>query len=895
MRNILILFFLTLNSALSATDFYVSNSGNDSNNGTSTSSPWRTIQKVNSEFSKFNPGDRVLFRRGDIFDDATLKIVKSGSNGKPITVGAYGTGAIPVLTSFKQLTSWKSEGGKVYSASLSIEAGSVPENNKFIRIVFTIDGEVHWMGRSEGWRTINTVNGVNIFTDNSLTENPRYTGAEVVVRTTPWSVARRRITSHSGGKLTLEDIAKATELRPDYGYYFQNHRGLVDKHGEWFYDTATSKIYVYLDKAPGNYVIKAATRNSIIDITGNYNYLVFENLGLSGGNVSGIQRRIFGSGSNYLTLQNLDINYSGESGINIWNFHNSTFTNNTIKNSLGNGIYGRSDSGCNNNIITRNTIINSGLIAGVGNQGLSGIELRGTNCVFQYNKIINSGQNGIRNANPSTGAVIKNNFIDHFGLTIDDCGGIYISGDWSDRIISRNIVLNGVGNYEGTTYKTSQAIGIYNDHSSEGSRGITIEDNVVAYCGSAGYFMNGGTGLTINNNLLFANRRQAIIIGRDNYVKAENMVFTNNILIGVDQADPILYTRSYYENPDFYKKIDNNYYLRADNITTKMFHKREPSGTVYFDFKGWKEYAGGDANSKALKFDSKDIRFEYNATEKNRIVTLDKPMTDVRGNKYSNSITLLPYTAAVLFADLNATGSFSLSINTDGNGSLKVNGATASGSLSFGTNTKVSLQATPDEGWSFSHWTGNASGSANPLEVTMDRNKTITAVFTEETYSVIIIPEGEGSVEMTPGKSGHARGKQVNLKATAEKDWQFVGWEGDITSVEPELFFLVEHDMVITARFEYIGSASNISPGVEENVLIYPNPARDFFSISVESASTPEMFRIMDLTGRIHHKGSLEQKVTDIPIPGSIKPGIYIIELIFRNLPFYSQRLVITK
>ena len=60
--------FLCLVSVIaSATDYYVSSSGNDSANGLSSSTPWQSISKVNSVFSSLNPGDRILFKRGDVF------------------------------------------------------------------------------------------------------------------------------------------------------------------------------------------------------------------------------------------------------------------------------------------------------------------------------------------------------------------------------------------------------------------------------------------------------------------------------------------------------------------------------------------------------------------------------------------------------------------------------------------------------------------------------------------------------------------------------------------------------------------------------------------------------------------------------------------------------------
>lgn len=48
---------------------------------------------------------------------------------------------------------------------------------------------------------------------------------------------------------------------------------------------------------------------------------------------------------------------------------------------------------------------------------------------------------------------------------------------------------------------------------------------------------------------------------------------------------------------------------------------------------------------------------------------------------------------------------------------------------SFPLNSQVTLTATPAAGYAFIGWTGGASGSANPLVVTMDGHKTIAAIF----------------------------------------------------------------------------------------------------------------------------------------------------------------------
>jgi parallel beta-helix repeat protein len=92
-----LLFFLLISIQLIAqTTYYVSNSqGNDSNNGTSQSSPWKTLSKVTN--AALNPGDQILFRRGDIWSGDRLTVSRSGNQSSPIIFKTYDSGNKPVI------------------------------------------------------------------------------------------------------------------------------------------------------------------------------------------------------------------------------------------------------------------------------------------------------------------------------------------------------------------------------------------------------------------------------------------------------------------------------------------------------------------------------------------------------------------------------------------------------------------------------------------------------------------------------------------------------------------------------------------------------------------------------------------------------------------------------
>lgn len=76
--------------------FYVDTTGgNDANNGRSQSLAWQTIAKVNA--GTFNPGDYILFKRGETWTNTALLVTWSGKPGAPIVFGAYGSGNRPII------------------------------------------------------------------------------------------------------------------------------------------------------------------------------------------------------------------------------------------------------------------------------------------------------------------------------------------------------------------------------------------------------------------------------------------------------------------------------------------------------------------------------------------------------------------------------------------------------------------------------------------------------------------------------------------------------------------------------------------------------------------------------------------------------------------------------
>ncbi len=101
-------------------NYYVDfTSGNDSNQGTSPSTAWKTITKVNDEMNNFIVGDSILFKRGEVWNEDRLVIENiSGSPLNDIVFGAYDSGAKPVFNSVViQNHNWTDTGNNIWKAT----------------------------------------------------------------------------------------------------------------------------------------------------------------------------------------------------------------------------------------------------------------------------------------------------------------------------------------------------------------------------------------------------------------------------------------------------------------------------------------------------------------------------------------------------------------------------------------------------------------------------------------------------------------------------------------------------------------------------------------------------------------------------------------------------------
>lgn len=105
----------------------------------------------------------------------------------------------------------------------------------------------------------------------------------------------------------------------------------------------------------------------------------------------------------------------------------------------------------------------------------------------------------------------------------------------------------------------------------------------------------------------------------------------------------------------------------------------------------------------------------------------------------------------------------------------------------YTANQQVALSATAAPGWGFKQWIGEVTPSGATATVTMNRAKTVTAVFAQATLDVD--KEGEGTVSVSPPggvqvlpfSETYPYNALVSLAVNPDCGWIFDHWEGDIS------------------------------------------------------------------------------------------------------------------
>ncbi|MDP4283530.1 MAG: right-handed parallel beta-helix repeat-containing protein [Bacteroidota bacterium] len=632
MKKLFLLPLIIFGLTASATNYYISSSGNDANNGTSTSTPWKTLSKLNAYFSSLKPGDNVLFNRGDVFYGSII-VNKSGSSGSPITLGAYGTGANPVITGFTTVSSWTNLGSNIWESTSAVS--TLPYTNMVV-----INGVNTAMGRypNTGYLTYQSHSGNSSITSSGLLGSPNWTGAELAMFVSTYTIGRYPIISQSGGKVYYNANPGDESVQFDgQGFIIQNDARTLDVQNEWYYDPSTKKLKIYSTSSPTG--VQISTIETTISLNGK-SYITFDNISFQGSNTSTLGL----ISSTNITIQNCDFNYAGIDAIHgDWGApaNNLIVSNCSFNHSNNCGIDLTSDY--NQAVFQNNNVRNSGIIPFMMSSGggaSQGMNVQGQGNNIAYNIVDSSGYNGIRFW--GNNAIVQNNFINNSCLLLKDGGGIYTYNGYPNTIQTGMKVLNNI------VLNSTTDAGIYLD---DKSNGIEVSGNTVGNC-NTGIYLHNNHEISVHNNTIYNSSNTGLLIDTyDASVTLANIDIRNNIFFERNTTPNNRAAHFYLLNgtmPSTFT-LDNNYYARPidDNLTIETHF----GGYNDITLAGWRSLSGRDVNSKKSPktiTDVNDLRFEYNATSSSKTVALDANYIDVTGKSYPGSITLAPFTSSVL-------------------------------------------------------------------------------------------------------------------------------------------------------------------------------------------------------------------------------------------------------
>lgn len=143
------------------------------------------------------------------------------------------------------------------------------------------------------------------------------------------------------------------------------------------------------------------------------------------------------------------------------------------------------------------------------------------------------------------------------------------------------------------------------------------------------------------------------------------------------------------------------------------------------------------------------------------------------------------------------TVNYALTVSSNGSGHVLPPPAAAG----YAPGTVVNLTAIPAANHLLLGWSGDMSGTDNPLPVVMDGHKSVSAAFGPWMRLLTTVADGSGTVLRAPDAPSYTNGVSVLLTAVPDAGNRFVSWSGDATGTVNPVAVLLDADRTVTAAF----------------------------------------------------------------------------------------------
>ncbi len=659
--------------------------------------PFNTIGKATS---MLRAGD-TLFVKAGVYRE-TVVLTKSGTADQPITIQAYpGHEGKAIINAAEPLPTWHKCTGpddcsgnpnwsNIYYTDVAGLVNAHPDKAFAVRQVFQ-QGRLLPRSRypDAGWRyPAKIVDPKRVFSDSSLAQPEGYfAGAVCHIKTAVWHMDAINITAFSRGTITLADSPRFN-ITPRFGYFITNIVGEINAEGEWAYDPAQKKIFLW-PRGDAAEDIEFTYRECCLRID---------------------------DGVSFNTVRGLTMRNAWGYGILAFQSHDLVIENNTIEHTFNCGIRLQAEDGsCDNNQVIRNTVKYS-CSSGINVDGTAshctvegnyvyatGVERFGDDLlnglghgVFVWgpytrvchNRVDRTAKDALYLGGQPIHREICFNHITNTGLALSDDGsGLYTAGYHpgpEEDYIHHNIFAESIGcNTMDKAYEAGLPVtiekygggspGLYVDE--EGNNRI-IEHNTIINTRYAGIFFHGAPGNLVRKNTCYGNKEmQVLLVGRANWagrtrdrMRLVDDIVQDNILFATDAQQRTLHLTTYYEDFHFGRSDRNYFYNPYANAHIHVDHyvaARNGHVRTTVPLDQWRAMSGYDRNSKdffslrqlsqvALASPVKS-RIVYNASLDVNTIDLGPDLyCDVQGNGIRGRLTLQPFESKILIAAVDA-------------------------------------------------------------------------------------------------------------------------------------------------------------------------------------------------------------------------------------------------
>lgn len=480
--------------------YYVNGTaGNDSGSGAQ-DSPWKTIGKA-AEAAQ--PGDSVIIAGGTYRE--TVDITTKGTETAPVTFKAA-EGEDVLITGTDLIDGFRPEsqdGGPIYVADVSLAEGMTADELQLFE-----NGNVMWEAR---WPNVDADDTIMFPTLAMMKEGTIYAGNEATIvdnelldvdytGTKIWALGGLKWIAWTADVTGYDSATKSIGINgliggnaydpvPGNEYYLYGSKGLLDADGEWWYDEANQKLYVYSsDGTPEGIEIK--NRKVGMKLTGASSVKVqdinFEGCTVimdaesSDNELDGIHATYISHKNNY--KKGSEVPPYGGRGIEICGTNN-ILKNSTLQYTSNSMVYMEG----NGNQLINNYLSDGGYIASWNGM----VYMNGANLVVSHNTITNAARTGIyfEKVGRMKDCLIQYNDVSNAGVLTADTAGIYmVNVDGGGTEIRYNKVHD---------ITCTTGMGIYLDNATSN---FLVHHNVVWNTVNP-YWFN----VPSNNNLMFNN------------------------------------------------------------------------------------------------------------------------------------------------------------------------------------------------------------------------------------------------------------------------------------------------------------------------------------------------------------------------------------------------------